>query len=284
MKRFFVVIPKDEGGVELHPMKAWLRKNSTELPEDLDPNAHTAKQLRNTLRKHGWMIQEDEHEVRLMRPSGSDRPHPHAALAVEESSEPTPPPLREREWVHQLVPRLQADLKKGDPNLEVRDGYRLAYSREVLSYDGDEAKHEAGMRYETDLLIVERIGSNWTPRVVVEAKLGTVTTHDAITYRRPRPTNTSIPIFATASFSGVGSTTRFQAGSSVMARTSISWSPGRAWSRLTRSLQPLRSFLKMRWLHRVFSRSLCLTPERGIERATGFSINQSSHGSPRALA
>lgn len=71
----------------------------------------------------------------------------------------------------------------------MRDGYRLAYSREVLSYEGDDPKGETGMRYETDLLVVEQIRGGWTPRVVVEAKLGTVTTHDAITYSQKAATH-----------------------------------------------------------------------------------------------
>jgi hypothetical protein len=37
--------------------------------------------------------------------------------------------------------------------------------------------------YETDLLISEQItGTEWTPRLIIEAKINSVTTHDAITY------------------------------------------------------------------------------------------------------
>jgi len=65
-----------------------------------------------------------------------------------------------------MVAPLQAALRETVPTLEVLDGYRLAYSREVLAYEGDFAKNESGVRYETDLLVVEPIGKAWPPRVV----------------------------------------------------------------------------------------------------------------------
>jgi hypothetical protein len=87
------------------------------------------------------------------------------------------------------VPGLQAALRGADPTLEVWDGYRLPYTREVLSYRGTRPERETDMRYETDLLVVEQVNGEWTPRVVVEAKLGSVTTHDAITYSQKAATH-----------------------------------------------------------------------------------------------
>lgn len=191
MKQFLVVIPNDSGGADLHPMKEWLRRNPAELPDDLDPDTLTSHQLRNALRKRGWIVEEAEDEVRLIRPDGSERPPAATAASREprEKKDSGRAAIRERDWVHQLVPLVQESLQKEDPSLEVRDGYRLAYSREVLSYAGDTVERETGMHYETDLLIVERVGTRWTPRVVVEAKLGTVTTHDAITYSQKAATH-----------------------------------------------------------------------------------------------
>jgi hypothetical protein len=88
-----------------------------------------------------------------------------------------------------MVVPMQAALRETDPTLEVRDGYRLGYALEVLGYEGDLAKNESGMRYETDLLVVERIGKAWTLRVVTEAKLGSVTTHDSIAYSQKAATH-----------------------------------------------------------------------------------------------
>jgi hypothetical protein len=61
-----------------------------------------------------------------------------------------------------MVAPLQAALRETVPTLEVLDNYRLAYSREVLAYERVFAKNESGVRYETDLLVVERIGKAWT--------------------------------------------------------------------------------------------------------------------------
>jgi hypothetical protein len=49
-------------------------------------------------------------------------------------------------------------------------------------------------KYQTDLLIGERYDDSeeWTPRVVVEFKLGNVTTHDALTYSAKAATHKSI--------------------------------------------------------------------------------------------
>ena len=186
--KHFVAISTPGGEVELHRMKPWLRRNAAELPRDF-PLTGTSRQMRRALLRSGWRMREGENDVRLFRPG--DEPSMEGDPAL---SSPGLAPARkllagERAWVRSLVPALQAALKATDPALEVRDGYRLAYSREILSYDGAEAKREAGMRYETDLLIVERVAGGWTPRVVVEAKLRRVTTHDAITYSQKAATH-----------------------------------------------------------------------------------------------
>lgn len=74
MKRFNVVISKDDGGVEMYPMKEWLRRHPDENPSGLDPTTATSHQLRNALRKSGWAIQETETEIHLIKPDSSGRP------------------------------------------------------------------------------------------------------------------------------------------------------------------------------------------------------------------
>ena len=68
MKRFVVVIPKEDGGIELYPMKEWLRNNPTHIPVGLDASNNTSHQLRGGLKKQGWLIQETATEVRLLFP------------------------------------------------------------------------------------------------------------------------------------------------------------------------------------------------------------------------
>lgn len=68
MKRFLIAMPAS-GGVELHPMKGWLREHPEMLPPDLEVAGHTSHQLRRQLKRTGWTIKEDDAEVRLFPPS-----------------------------------------------------------------------------------------------------------------------------------------------------------------------------------------------------------------------
>ena len=68
MKRFNVVIPREDGGVEVYSMKEWLRQHPDQVPPGLDATASTSHALRNALRRLGWSSQETATEVRLVRP------------------------------------------------------------------------------------------------------------------------------------------------------------------------------------------------------------------------
>jgi len=53
----------------------------------------------------------------------------------------------------------------------------------VAAYENLSPVETNSSGYETDLLLYDKAGgSRWVPRVVVECKLGGVTTHDALTY------------------------------------------------------------------------------------------------------
>jgi len=71
MKRFNVIVPIEDGGVEVHPMKQWLRQHPAEVPRGLDATSSTSHQLRSGLKKLGWRVQESANEVRLLAP-GTD--------------------------------------------------------------------------------------------------------------------------------------------------------------------------------------------------------------------
>ena len=71
MKRFVVLIPKDDGGVELYRMKEWLRQHPNCGPSGLDPTYSTSHQLRDSLKRAGWSAQETDSEVRLVPPDAS---------------------------------------------------------------------------------------------------------------------------------------------------------------------------------------------------------------------
>lgn len=73
VQRHMVVIPKDDGGMEVYPLKSWLRQNPEHLPAGLDATNNTSHQLRAALRQAGWTMQETQDEVRLILPGHSAR-------------------------------------------------------------------------------------------------------------------------------------------------------------------------------------------------------------------
>jgi hypothetical protein len=167
-KKFYVVITNDAGDAGVHRMRPWFRSNPDKLPPGFDLNDKTTHQLRNALLRHGWTVAEDDDEVRLVSPSGTVRPRSDDASLGPERQKPPRDQVRERDSIRALVPQIRAALKENDQNLDIRDGHRLPYSREILTYSGEKAKQESGMRYETDLLVTEQVGDEWIPRVVIE--------------------------------------------------------------------------------------------------------------------
>lgn len=87
MQRFNVVIPKEDGGIELYSMKEWLRQHPDHIPPGLDPTSSTSHQLRNGLRRMGWSVDSLPNEVRLVMLGASDRQENIDAVLGEDVSE-----------------------------------------------------------------------------------------------------------------------------------------------------------------------------------------------------
>ncbi len=68
MKRFNVFVPKEDGGVEVYPMKQWLRHHPEHIPSRLDATNSTSHQLRDGLRRNGWTLRETPTETQLVMP------------------------------------------------------------------------------------------------------------------------------------------------------------------------------------------------------------------------
>jgi hypothetical protein len=68
MKKFLVVSATGDGGVELHPMKEWLRQHPDQIPTGMDATMSTSHQLRHGLKKKGWTDQDIGTEVRMIQP------------------------------------------------------------------------------------------------------------------------------------------------------------------------------------------------------------------------
>ena len=99
--------------------------------------------------------------------------------------------MTEKDWVKSIIDKIEVRLGKTNKNIRVVDGHRLSYTNEVLNYDNENLPKESITRgYETDILIYEQQNKEiWRPRIVIETKLGSVTTHDAITYSQKAQTH-----------------------------------------------------------------------------------------------
>ena len=99
--------------------------------------------------------------------------------------------MTEKEWVKSIIADIEKMLRQTDDNIRVVDGHRLSYANEVLTYGKDNKPDEQkSIGYETDILVYEQLDdTTWKPRVVIETKLGSVTTHDAITYSQKAQTH-----------------------------------------------------------------------------------------------
>ena len=91
--------------------------------------------------------------------------------------------MNEIQWAKTVQEMVSQFLAEKHPHLEILQGANLPYANEVLEYQGTEPKVAKSIVYETDLLVIEKLNSgNWKPRVVIECKIESVTTQDAITY------------------------------------------------------------------------------------------------------
>ena len=91
--------------------------------------------------------------------------------------------MNEAQWVSLMVKRVRALPTFRSRRWQVVSGHRLAYGYEISAYTRDGEPVARTTSFETDLAILERArdGTYW-PRVVIEAKIRSVSTHDAITY------------------------------------------------------------------------------------------------------
>ncbi len=99
--------------------------------------------------------------------------------------------MTEKEWVKSIILDFEKLLRKTNDTIRVVDGHRLSYTNEVLTYGKDhKPEKQKSIGYETDILIYSQLDDfSWKPRVIIETKLSSVTTHDAITYSQKAQTH-----------------------------------------------------------------------------------------------
>ena len=92
--------------------------------------------------------------------------------------------MKETEWAKLVAEKLDKALS----GYGVEAGKRLIYANEIIEYGEDSTSYNE-MAYETDILVFETNNGSWKPRVVIETKVDSVTTHDSITYSQKSATH-----------------------------------------------------------------------------------------------
>jgi endonuclease len=153
MKRFLVVIPKPDGGVEVHAMKQWLRQHPDQVPPGLDATSSTSHQLRGALKRSGWSIDENDSEVRLVPPgTGLAEASVTAVLGGGAEAEDEP---EESDPRFGLEYQLRDFLAQNIQSIDV-DGKRLRLFVDPAGRDGIEYPTAVGP---IDLLAVDDAGA-----------------------------------------------------------------------------------------------------------------------------
>ncbi|GJG96843.1 endonuclease NucS domain-containing protein [Cupriavidus pauculus] len=67
-KRYLIVEPAPDGGIQLHEMKKWCRSNPAQTPPGMTPDGDNSQKLRRGFERMGWSIFESDTEVRIGRP------------------------------------------------------------------------------------------------------------------------------------------------------------------------------------------------------------------------
>lgn len=91
--------------------------------------------------------------------------------------------MKENDWTKSICDLLQ---KQGlGDNIYVDVLKKIPYAFEISSFNEEWCVDADGFdetSFETDMVVYEKVDEKIIPRVIIESKVGTVTTHDAITY------------------------------------------------------------------------------------------------------
>jgi endonuclease len=141
MKRYNVVFPRDDGGVEVYAMKEWLRQHPDSTPNGLDPTQSTSQQLRNGLRKMGWTVQETNSEFRLFPPGAAVSEGPIEAVLGEneeaDDSQEEPAAFGLEYQLRDFIAQNIAAIPVGGKKLRVYVDPTAVGPIDILALDGD---------------------------------------------------------------------------------------------------------------------------------------------------
>ncbi len=99
--------------------------------------------------------------------------------------------MRETEWVELVADAVRPSLEVSGQPLTIKTQVKIPYGYEILAFREKPETEE--ISFATDFIVVERYpDGSWKPRVVIEAKVSSVTTHDAITYSHKAANHKSV--------------------------------------------------------------------------------------------
>lgn len=148
------------------------------------------KLLQRTETKESRITKQEELEIKeIVLNDESEEMEEAEVLSVADTGK-----FNENKWMSLVLNLINTELLQiGQKNLAASQGKKLPYAFEILSYEDRIPVQRNIIAYETDILIYEIMGpKEWKPRVVIEGKLGSVTTHDAITYSQKALTHKNV--------------------------------------------------------------------------------------------
>ncbi len=101
--------------------------------------------------------------------------------------------MTEKEWMINVKNRLEKEDEFSKNSIYFETKKKVPYSFEILNYIDNEPADRKYIKYETDLLVFQKIDKEkWKPRIIIEGKINSVTTHDAITYSQKASTHKNV--------------------------------------------------------------------------------------------
>jgi hypothetical protein len=159
VKRHNVVLKKPDGGLEVYPMKQWLRENPKYLPSGMDPDSNTSHELRRALKNEGWKLEGRSDQVLMIKPSDEGDTSFAAEVLGDESAEEEHETAEAAEITFGLERDLQSALRANIEQLE--SGLKII----------DEGKERITDAGRIDITASDASGKI----VVIELKAGTAT-------------------------------------------------------------------------------------------------------------
>jgi RecB family endonuclease NucS len=175
VKHHYVVLKNPDGGVQLQPLKPWLRANPKYIPLGMHPDTHSSWQLRSALRNQGWGLEINPDQVLLVRPD--DKGDDSLLKEVMPDDSEDEELIAAEEITFGLERDLQSALRANIDQLEM--GLKI-------TDDGRERVTEAGriditaVDAKGNIVIIELKAGTAAPEVVAQilAYMGTVTEAD----------------------------------------------------------------------------------------------------------